>query len=107
MQALLVNCNLQIVDDLGLKDLRIAISRCNQCTTEWSWQDLKCHSRLGWKSTYLLVLGGMVTQLTLTQEIGSSTLSGPTIQGDSFNGKTLVSKTSFVGSTPAPSARGM
>ena len=54
-----------------------------------------------------LVLGGMVTQLTLTQEIGSSTLSGPTIQGDSFNGKTLVSKTSFVGSTPAPSAKGM
>lgn len=41
MQALLVDYNLQIVDDLGLKDLRIAISRCNQCTKEWSWLDLK------------------------------------------------------------------
>lgn len=27
-----------MVDDLGLKDLRIAISRCNQCAEGWSWQ---------------------------------------------------------------------
>ena len=81
MQALLVNFNLQIVDDLGLKDLRIAISRCNQCTKEWSWQtDLKMPLAGHRDSPATLVLGGMVTQLTLTQEIGSSTLSGPTMQ---------------------------
>ena len=35
------------------------------------------------------------------QDIGISLPTEPATQVDSFNGKTLVSKTSFVGSTPA------
>lgn len=51
-----------------------------------------------------LVLGGMVTQLTLTQEIGGSSPSEPTIQVLSVNGSTMVSKTISEGSIPSGSA---
>ena len=48
-----------------------------------------------------MVLGGTVTQLTLTQEIGGSIPSEPTKLVLSVNGSTMVSKTIREGSSPS------